>query len=154
MIRNLLDMNLHKFLKNEGKDFKGRYLSDIWLYSDKEIDSTHDFIQLLFPLAKPSDSVRNGHYLQSKSDVEKAKNDIVIRRNILKSSKWFYSFLRRNNQWKENYNHNQLRITRAIECLRLVVSDFEADDFYKQIRLLFDKENQINKTSLAYWKKA
>ena len=147
-------MNLHKFLKNEGKDFKGRYLSDIWLYTDKEIDSTHDFIQLVFPLAKPSHSVRNSRYLHGKSDLEKVKNDIIIRRNILKSSKWFCSYLKRNNQWKENYNHNQLRITRVIECLRLVVSDFEADNFYKQIRLLFDEENQINKTSLDYWENA
>ena len=39
-------MNLYKFLKNEEKDFKGRFLSDIWDFTDDEIEDNHDFIQL------------------------------------------------------------------------------------------------------------
>ena len=56
-------MNIHKFLLNAEEDFKGRFISDIWKYSDYEIESHHDFIQLLFPLNKPSRAVSHGYYL-------------------------------------------------------------------------------------------
>ena len=56
-------MNIHKFLLNAEEDFKGRFTSDIWKYSDYEIESHHDFIQLLFPLNKPSRAVSHGYYL-------------------------------------------------------------------------------------------
>ena len=62
-------MNLYKFLKNEEKDFQGRYLSDIWSFSDDEIEDNHDFIQILFPLDKPSEAVDNNIYLSDRSDL-------------------------------------------------------------------------------------
>ena len=49
--------------------------------------------------------------------------------------------------------HNQLRITRIIECLRLLVGDDEADNFYKSI-LELCKDKNINKTTLEFWKNA
>ena len=42
--------------------------------------------------------------------------------NIIKSKDWFIKFLKRNDQWKLYSDHNQLRITRIIECLRLLIS--------------------------------
>lgn len=50
-------MELYKFLKNEEKDFLGRFLSDIWSFTDDEIEDNHDFIQLIFPLVNPSEAV-------------------------------------------------------------------------------------------------
>ena len=48
---------------------------------------------------------------------------------IIQSSKWYESFLSRNLHWVTNYNHNHLRITRAIKSLRLLVNDDEARRF-------------------------
>ena len=59
-------MNFLEFLKNKEPDFKGRYLEDIWKYSNYEIENIHDFVQLAFPLNKPSESVFHGHYLKTK----------------------------------------------------------------------------------------
>ena len=50
--------------------------------------------------------------------------------------------------------HNQLRITRVIECLRLLVSDEEADNFYKNVLELIKDNNQVNMRTLNFWKNA
>ena len=54
-------MDFLTFLKNEGVDFKGRSLSEIWKYTDVQIEQNHDFIQVVFPLNKPSANAF--HYL-------------------------------------------------------------------------------------------
>ena len=146
-------MDLLNFLRGKSTDFKGRYLSDIWNYNDDEIEYNHDFIQLIFPLDKPSQAVFNNIYLKSFEDILLIKKDKVIQNNILKSKNWFLEFLKRNNQWKSYSDHNQLRITRVIECLRLLISDKEADLFYEHIKSMIGKE-RINKTTLHFWSQA
>ena len=130
-------MIFEDFLTLKGKDFKGRTIEDIWSFSDKEIEENHDFIQIVFPLNKHSQSVFHGYYLDSDQLVDELKENSQIRENILKSSKWFLSFLTRNDHWTSRYDHNQLRITRVIECLRLLVGNDEADNFYKSVLLRY-----------------
>ena len=89
-------MIYEEFLTLKGKDFKGRTLDDIWSFSDKEIEENHDFIQIIFPLNKPSQSVFHGYYLDSQDLVKQIKNNKEATNNIIKSSKWFISFLERN----------------------------------------------------------
>ena len=147
-------MNLYKFLKNEEKDFQGRFLSDIWNFSDDEIENNHDFIQILFPLDKPSEAVDHNIYLKDVNEFLKIKNDKIIKKNIIKSKNWFVKFLNRNDHWKSYSDHNQFRITRIIECLRLLISDDEADTFYSLILLMVGEETEINEITLDYWSKA
>ena len=147
-------MDLYKFLKNEEKDFQGRFLSDIWSFTDDEIEYNHDFIQLIFPLDKPSETVDHNIYLKNVNEFLKIKSNIVIKKNIIKSKDWFIEFLKRNNQWKSYSDHNQLRITRIIECLRLLISDDEADLFYSTILSMVGKKVNINVITLDYWSKA
>ena len=147
-------MNFEEFLTHRGKDFKERTLQDIWSYSDTEIERRHDFIQVIFPLNKPSQAVSHGYYLDSQDLVHQIKSnkDAVI--NISKSSQWFYSFLERNKYWNTRHDHNQLRITRVIECLRLLVSDEEADNFYNNVLELIEDNNQVNTRTLNFWSNA
>ena len=142
------------FLTLKGKDFKGRTLEDIWSFSDKEIETTHDFIQIVFPLAKPSQSVFHGYYLDTKEKVNRIKNNEDAKYNIVKSSKWFLSFLKRNMYWNTRHDHNQLRITRVIEYLRLLVSKEEAESFYFDVIELIKHDNQVNERTLEFWKNA
>ena len=146
-------MNFEKFLNLEGCDFKGRTLEQIWRYSDKQIEQIHDFIQMMFPLNRPSTSIFHGHYLDDDTTIERIQANKSIKQNIIKSSQWFLSFLKRNEFWKNQYNHNHLRITRIIECLRLIVSDEEANKFYKSI-LELSVDGKINKITLKYWQNA
>ena len=147
-------MNFEDFLTLRGKDFKGRSLQDIWSFSDSEIERRHDFIQVVFPLNKPSQAVFHGYYLDNQDLVIQIKSNKEVATNILKSSSWFFAFLERNMYWNTKLDHNQLRITRVIECLRLLVSDEEADNFYNNILELIKDNNQVNKRTLDFWKNA
>ena len=147
-------MDLYKFLKNEEKDFQGRFLSDIWNFSDEEIEDNHDFIQILFPLDKPSEAVHHNIYLKDVNEYLKIKSNKIVKKNIIKSKDWFIEFLKRNDQWKLYSDHNQLRITRIIECLRLLISDDGADLFYSTILSMVGKKVNINEITLDYWSKS
>tara|TARA_B100000579_G_scaffold43061_2_gene30039 strand:- start:1276 stop:1716 length:441 start_codon:yes stop_codon:yes gene_type:complete len=144
-------MNFKNFLLGKEADFKGRTIQEIWSFSDIQIEGNHDFIQLIFPLNKKSQNVFHGYYLDNEDLINELKESHQIRKNIIKSSSWFLSFLKRNEHWKSKYDHNQLRITRVIECLRLLVGDDEADNFYQSVLVLCSDKN-INKITLEYWK--
>ena len=71
------------FLKNEGVDFKGRSLSEIWNYTDIQIEQNHDFIQVVFPLNKPSSNAFHGFYLSDQSEILKLQNSETIKSNLI-----------------------------------------------------------------------
>ena len=147
-------MDFESFLTQQESDYKNRTLDEIWKYSDLQIENTHDFIQFVFPLNKRSRSVFHGLYLDNEAIIQTIKNNSLAQANIIKSSQWFFAFLQRNNQWKTYQDHNQLRITRIIECLRLLVSDEAADSFYKEVLALVGNNTKINKITLNFWKQA
>ena len=150
-------MNFESFLindSNQGMDFKGRTLQDIWNFSDKEIEDQHDFIQMIFPLDQPSNAVFHGIYLDDREVIENLRKNPTVQSNMVKSANWFLSFLKRTNHWRVSNDHNHLRITRIIQSLRLLVSDKEADAFYVSVMAILADNNQINPVSLQYWKKA
>ena len=149
-------MNIENFLSNKEPDFKNRFLQDIWNYSDEEIEHTHDFIQLLFPLNEESSAVSNAKYLDSREVIQDIKSNKSAKENIVKSSQWFLSFLERNSHWKRRHDHNYYRISRIIKSLRLLVSDEDADMFYKSFMLLIDEQHKakINSITLNYWENA
>jgi len=146
-------MDFLTFLKNEGVDFKGRSLSEIWKYTDIQIEQNHDFIQVVFPLNKPSANAFHGFYLRDQSEILKLQNSETVKSNLIKSAGWFLGFLERSMSWREGYDHNQLRITRVIECLRLLVSNQAADTFYKDILLLLGNDIRVNQRTLQFWSK-
>ena len=147
-------MNFERFLICEEADFLGRSLQDIWDFSDEEIERTHDFVQVIFPINKPSMAVSHGFYLDSEALIEQIKNNPEAKKNIVKSVNWFFSFLARNTYWNQKYNHNQLRITRVIESLRLLVSNEEADKFYRSVLELIEEDNKVNLDTLIFWQNA
>ena len=149
-------MNFENFLTNIEPDYKNRFLNDIWNFTDEDIEHTHDFIQLLFPLNEQSESVFHGYYLNTKSSIINIKSNDLAKSNIVTSSKWFLSFLERNTHWRRRHDHNYLRITRIIKSLRLLVSDEEATKFYESFIELIDESlrSKINLTTLSYWENA
>ena len=149
-------MNFENFLTNIEPDYKNRFLNDIWNFTDEDIEHTHDFIQLLFPLNEQSESVFHGYYLNTKSSIINIKSNDLAKSNIVTSSSWFLSFLERNTHWRRKHDHNYLRITRIIKSLRLLVSDEEANKFYESFIELIDESlrSKINLTTLSYWENA
>lgn len=147
-------MNLITFLKDQEPDFNVRFLSDIWNFRDIDIERNHDFIQILFPLEIRSNNTSHHYYIDSPELLSALINDDLVKENIIKSSKWFLKFLSRNEHWKKSQDHNHLRITRIIKCIRLIVSDEEADNFYDDVLELLGNNNLINKRTLEFWSEA
>ena len=147
-------MDLIAFLKNEDVDFKNRTLSDIWAYDDSQIEVNHDYIQLLFPLNKPSRHSFHNVYLSDDTQIAEIRSSEIIQANIRISAHWFLMFLKRVQHWRVGYNHNQLRITRIIECLRLLVSDSDADKFYQEVLSILGPEIKINEHTFKFWREA
>ena len=143
-------MNFIGFLEIKSPDHKGRTLQDIWAFSDTQIEYTHDFIQLIFPLSKPSNNNFNGLYLTDALVIRRIQTSDDARRNLIKSSEWFLSFLSRNDHWKDKYNHNQLRITRMIESLRLLTSDDQADHCREAVFRMIPTKHSINEKTLLF----
>ena len=147
-------MDFEKFLESSDTDHQGRSLNDIWAYSDFQIEYTHNFIQLIFPLDKPSRHNFNGLYLDDNTTLERIKANQLAKENVIRSSEWFLGFLARNDQWKARYNHNQLRITRMIESLRLLVSDDQAEHCKSKIFRMVGDKSSINDDTLGFWENA
>jgi len=144
-------VDFYKFLTHQAPDFQGRTLEQIWSFDDLKIERTHDFIQILFPTNKKSQSVFHGLYLDNENLIQQLKENEKVKKNLTQSSEWFLAFLTRQNRWRQSHDHNQLRITRIIESLRLLVSNEAADSFRDEVLSLLGSDHQINPRTLRFW---
>ena len=143
-----------KFLEGSEKDFQGRLIKDIWDYSDKEIESIHDFIQVLFPLDQQSRSSSNRIFIQDQAIIPVIKKSELAQVNFKQSCEWFLGFLGRNPKWQKGYDHNQLRITRIIKSLNLLSSHENALTFYQSMVELIKDDHSISQVTYDYWVEA
>ena len=145
-------MSLVNFLNGTGPDHQGRYLWDIWDFDDKAIEQTHDFIQWMFPLTEKSMSVPGVPTL-STADIGTIRASEVARANLEKSALWYLGFLQRNKHWIKPYDHNHLRITRAIKSLKLLVSQDTAKVFLKSVfNITGDRIDLVRQDAIGFWK--
>ena len=144
-------MHLKQFLENEAPDYRGRKLSQIWQFTDEEMETCHDYIQWVFPLDQESGAVPNAPVLTT-DDITDIHSSAIAISNLKQSADWFYQFLCRNDQWLAPANHNHLRITRLIKSLRLLVGDAFADEMrMKILRLAENSGARINTLTLEFW---
>ena len=142
------------FLEAKTPDYRGRMILSLWKQTDYQAESTHDYIQWLFPLDEPSRSV-NGAPILTELDIDEIKESSLAQANLAKSASWFLGFLRRNQHWVTKYDHNHLRITRAIKSLRLLASNEAADEFKKMVfEYLGDDLNLIDPKASSFWNSA
>ncbi len=142
------------FLEGKTPDYRGRILVVLLQQSDHEAETTHDYIQWLFPLDEPSRSV-NGTPVLTELDIDEIKESSLAQGNLAKSARWFLGFLERNQHWVTKYDHNHLRITRVIKSLRLLASDKAADEFKDKVfGYLGDDLNLIDPKARSFWNSA
>ena len=147
-------MEIVGFLEGKTPDHRGRTLSIVLRQTDHQAETTHDYIQWLFPLDEPSRSVIGAPVL-NELDIEDIRHSELAQQNLVKSASWFLGFLERNDHWITRYDHNHLRITRVIKSLRLLASDEAADEFMdKAIALAGNNLNLIDKKSRDFWVKS
>ena len=150
-IREEAAMALMEFLDGSAPDNRGRYISEIYSLNDQEIEGTHDFIQWIFPLREASRAVFNAPVL-SEDEVREIQGNQAAQKNLAKSAEWYLGFLKRNKHWVAKYDHNHLRITRAIKSIRLLVGDREADSLRNEIlETLGDARSQIDPKAVSFW---
>ena len=139
------------FLEGKTPDHRGRILAMLLQQTDPQAETTHDYIQWLFPLDEPSRSV-NGAPVLTDLDIDEIGQSSLAQANLAKSARWFLGFLERNNHWVTKYNHNHLRITRVIKSLRLLASHEAADEFRdKVLALAVDNLNLIDQKARGFW---
>lgn len=160
---------LIEFYRGTATDNNGRTLAQVLDYDDDDMESVHDFIQWLFPLREASHFNRHAPLL-SDADIESFRADADLRANLLRSLDRFLGFLgleRKSDRIEPGPgydarseilnapNHNWLRITRVLHCLRLLGQEDQGR------RLLDCLENlqaagkaEITPDTFRYWRDA
>ena len=149
-----MNVSVLDFLIKKEPDFHGRMLADIWAFSDFQIEKTHNFIQWVFPTTTPSASVPGSPVLKLE-EVHLIRQNAEALENLYRSAEWYLGFLERNTFWIKSHDHNHLRITRAIQSLRLLGDADEADYFKDQIReLIGARFADIPLRTRRFWEEA
>jgi hypothetical protein len=71
--------------------------------------------------------------------------------HIVRALHWSRAF----NNWATRFNHNHLRITRILRCLRVLGLQTECDAFFSAIKRVYDDPAiNISERSMIYWNRA
>ncbi len=147
-------MKLLSFLQDVRPDHRGRFLSDIWKFSDEQIESTHDFIQWVFPLDEPSGAQPDAPVLEP-AEIALIRKSSPATMNVERSTEWFLGFLARSNDWLAPYDHNHLRITRMIRSNRLLLGELAAESARSRVLHLLERaKGKVGETAIGFWMRA
>jgi hypothetical protein len=150
-------------------DVDGRFLFQIQDEDDDWLEFDHAWVQWLFPLKEPSNFNPDAPLL-TEEDIALFKAKLALQTNLIDSFLRFLKFLglawdhgnvikgenfesRRLYCW-DRVNHNWLRITRCLTCLRLLGLDSYARKLYDCLKHLHENENLVSENSFEYWRKA
>jgi hypothetical protein len=157
-----------------GPDGNGRMLAAIHNWDHDSLEHVHDYIQWLFPLAKPSQGSQNAPVLTTE-DIEWFRTSRFLRRKLLASFELMLEFLgfelseddetpsvRRpigsssKMSWLGRENHNMLRITRILKSMTLLGLRDYAEAFLSCLEALYqdDARQVIGLARLQLWRDA
>lgn len=147
-------MKLLSFLQDVRPDHRGRMLSDIWAFGDEQIESTHDFIQWVFPLDTRSGAQPDAPVLDA-AEIDMIHKSAPATMNLERSTDWFLGFLSRSQQWLAPYDHNHLRITRMIRSNRLLLGELAATSARSRVLQLHERrKGQADPVAIDFWMRA
>ena len=118
--------------------------------SDHVFENKHGFIQWAFPTSQESRQVSSAPvldlasaiWLAEKPDVTEFLEAMTVR---------FLEFLASNNHWKSSFDHNHLRISRAIQSIRILHSWELASWFYGKVKEFAGGSFALMEESDRYW---
>ncbi|KAI9046642.1 hypothetical protein LZ554_009384 [Drepanopeziza brunnea f. sp. 'monogermtubi'] len=163
-------MNLIAFYEAKGTDLLGRTLSSILQWNEERLESCHNYIQFLFPLPEMSNVNINAPVIDRRVFNEfRLRPD--LRRNLKLSFEkmlWFYGFRletkggritvcrgenfdQQSRVWDCRFDHNHLRITRIIRCLRVLGLEEEALAFRATLE---SSTIHVSARSREFWRRA
>lgn len=166
---------------NGGRDSSGRTLSEILRFPDRGLEYHHDYIQWLFPLPERS-PFNPGAPQIDPATADAFRTRPALRDRLRESFSRMLSFYgfeaiqaeagrkfgvrvdenvdftKRSQFWLRQFDHNHLRITRIIRCLRVLGLEDEAQAFYRVlVRVGTPGPGQsrgVSRTTLKYWARA
>jgi len=164
------------FYRGDGRDHRGRSLSDIHAFDFYELEFNHDYIQWLFPLPEPS-SASTSAPLLSNDDIRRFQSEPPLRKHLLQSLDVLLSFFgleladadgagairvtkadsfdERHEVWLHRGNHNLLRISRMLRSLTLLGCARHASAFLECLEGIHaEKPSAIGDTTIGYWRRA
>ena len=166
---------LLRFYEGRGRDAAGRLFDDVLGFDHARLESTHDFIQWLFPLTTRSAFVPDAPVLDAAAlrrfRAEPALRERAVRALALMLD--FYGFelddadprairversarfAQRAPQWMAPGDHNLRRITRILTSLRLLGLDAHAQAFFACLSELYrERGGRIGEAAWAHWTRA
>lgn len=144
-----------EFLSGASSHPRGFFVDDVMVMSHKDFENSHDIIQWMFPLPQASRAQPHSPVLSS-ADVRTLRETYPAVQGIRNSREYYKRFLvARPHIWCVPFNHNHLRITRAVQAMSLLVETSFAKDFLKDVtRVNAENGNKINPTSVRFWQEA
>ncbi len=143
------------FYLHSGEDNKGRTLAEILLWDDKKLEETHDFIQWLFPLNEAS-SFNPDAPILTEEDIKEFHDvdDLKLINSAVMIINFFSRGLKQDapQYWLKAGNHNHLRITRVIKCLRIMGWSITAE-YFCEWAVKKNKDGMLD-IAIPYWKEA
>ncbi len=168
------DSALVAFYRGDGRDHRGRSLSDIHEFDFYELEFHHDYIQWLFPLPEPSGANESAPLL-SERDIAAFASDDSLRKALLQSLELMLQFYclepavrgesvevvrgpnydERSALWLTAGNHNFLRISRMLRSLTLLGCSGYAAALLECLEDIYAENAQaIGNTPIGYWRRA
>jgi hypothetical protein len=158
------------YFNGTGTDDRGRLLADVQKWSDDVLEGCHDQIQWMFPVPEPSKFNWNAPLLTP----EVIAQFTPAMRDVLRVSFWrmmkFYGFNMEdpyprmsvpedfNPHWLHPMDHNLLRLTRILRCLRLLGLESEMKALFEVLTVLYTRElagqDRITNVTYQWWEKA
>jgi len=138
------------FLSGTSPDGEGRYLTEIQHWPDRELESVHDFIQWMFPLTEPSPVNPDAPVLDAETIAEiRARPELqdAVRASFVRMRRFYEGSA----HWISPSNHNYLRITRILKCLKLLGLDAEAAAFFQYLEGV---RLRVPARSFEFWRDA
>jgi hypothetical protein len=152
------NLRLIGFLSGDSPDGEGRMLGEILAWPDRRLEQVHDFIQWLFPLTEPSPVNPDAPVLDA-ATIAEIRTRPELQANVRKSYQRMRRFYEGSRHWIAAGNHNHLRITRILKCLKLAGLEAEAGDFFAWLTGIYEEERVkanpgISARSYDFWRDA
>jgi len=162
---------LLRFYRGEGPDAAGRHIDEIWSWDHRRLEMVHDYIQWLFPLPDASRFNPDAPLLTA-ADAAAFHNDPTLRSRLMRSLDLmlaFYgltrtgdavtrgaTFAQRQCDWLTPANHNYLRLTRIVLCLRHCGMEAVARGLFTRLEDIAAHEGKglIAERTLGFWRAA
>ena len=163
------------FYRGRGTDSVGRSLQEIRAWGNDRLEYVHDYIQWMFPNQVPSrfnpdapllddDQIRAFHGDdQLQAELTRSFNRMmdfygfeVVDKNGQTCIRPAKTWNERKRVWLNPGNHNFLRITRILTCLRLLGADGQAQAFMDALTRVYESEAKevIGARTFQFWQSA